>query len=108
MVVKLRVVVLRISDYDWSVNTIRFMLTSVRVPKMCSNVASVKRVAKSCSVVNWTLRYERHAIGKGSSVLSQAMPVNRRRGSIHLVLHVYDNNVVLAYLNGGSGKMAIH
>lgn len=67
--------------------------------RLVTIIISSSHAPECISLLNWTLRYEWHAIVVLSATLPNAVPVKCNFHALHVILNVDDDSVILADLN---------
>jgi hypothetical protein len=87
------------TNHNTAILTVDFVMARVTVIKLRARFCGPERVAKGRREVDWTLRNEWHSVVERRLPLVEAVPVNRRCGSTHLVDNVDHDRVVLANMH---------
>lgn len=92
-------VIYRISNDEWTSQTIRTIRTNVRVPEVCSSIICSELVSKCRGERYWAVRNHGWTIHGRCEVLIHSMPMER--DAIHIIQHVgyvHYNCIASAYL----------
>lgn len=104
---RIRILGCRSSDNESAVVTVDLMMACVAVIELRASFSDLERVAECRREIYWALRNEWNAVHVRSFPLVESMPVNRSCSSSHHVGDVDHNEIILANVNGWTGKLSV-
>lgn len=87
--------------------SIDFVMTRVAVVEMRSRLCSKVRITESRREVNRTLSDEWNSIEMRSFPVVEAVPVQRRRRSSHMIRHINNDQIILADVNSWTRNLSV-